>query len=214
MVITEQGAIATAYRFCDVTQCPDDPNNAAVVSALSITGALAGSDFLQVPVTEKPVLPSFVAVAGGVVSSFADGTMGGPDAAFQQMSLSKAQHLDGNAWIGRRNAALEQVHGPFVGEPNSPWFMAQGNAQAPNSATATAPSAQVICRRIFLPLGLFGDHCYIVVRQTNEPTTYIEVRRGSGDGGLNVAYYTTESDPANENVRLAHRGYLEQSRPR
>ena len=132
--------------------------------------------------------------------------MGGPDAAFQQMSLSKAQHLDGNAWIGRRNAALEQVHGPFVGEPNSPWFMAQGNAQAPNSATATAPSAQVICRRIFLPLGLFGDHCYIVVRQTNEPTTYIEVRRGSGDGGLNIPYYTTESDPANENVRLAHRG--------
>jgi hypothetical protein len=100
VIITNQGAIATAYRFCDATQCPHDPNNAAVISALSTPAR--GSDFHQVPVTEKPELPSFVAVAGGVVSSFADGTMSGPDAAFQQMSLSKAQHLDDNAWIGRR----------------------------------------------------------------------------------------------------------------
>jgi hypothetical protein len=134
LVVAEDRIIATAYNMPNIPGSVGS-GNAATVSQLSPGGNfLLSSDAIPALPNEIPKLPTFLAVAGGVVVSAADGRMSGPDAAFDRMHLAQGQYLNTGGWLGRVNSALAIEAGPTVSEISS-WSASRGGQQVANRAT-------------------------------------------------------------------------------
>lgn len=133
IVFAEDQIVTTAYGL------PNHYGNSAVVAQLSSSAFPLLYDFIPAPPNEVPKLPTFVAVVGGVVSSWPDGTMSGPDPAFDQMHLTHAQPTGESAYLGAALGGLSAIAGPPKQPNPTGWSSAQGSQNA-NRETKTCPS--------------------------------------------------------------------------
>lgn len=105
-----------------------------VITPLTFEGYAGGStNFLP----EEMAVTSVMAVKdGGYVFSYADGTIGGPDDAYQQMHGAHALYTGAGNWVVSMNRGLDAQTGPTP-EAGSEFHLSGGKAQGANAATNT-----------------------------------------------------------------------------
>jgi len=124
LVLQEANVLAVAHgfnpsvngkRLQTLLTLDGQPASIAVISASDVTSAQAIS-------------------GNGIVISYADGTVEGPDEAYQQMDLAHARYIGDEAWIGQAPLGLTAVSGPGVFAEPTQWPGGLGNADSANAA--------------------------------------------------------------------------------
>jgi hypothetical protein len=130
LVLGDQGTlIATSYSLGDGPSGPV-PQRLNVVQPLSSNGF--GGSFGELVDTEAS---SVIAGANGTfVLSLSDGSISGPDPAFAQMQLARAQYGGSGTWYGTESGSLVNMAGPLF-LPNATGWSENLGLNAANAAS-------------------------------------------------------------------------------